>query len=138
MATITTLTSLPVSADFTVTPARAEASDEIYGDNPNDSTGVPATAGSLVQSAPCPQHSLSERHTSRFGAADSLRASLSGTFFQTLPELVTPLKRHSVSGQLSTDAVSSLPKVGVLYNEQDRGSNMASKHAHKLEARPPV
>ena len=44
------------------------------------------------------------------------RASLSGTFLQTLPELVTPLKGHSIyiSAQLSTDAVSALRKVWVL------------------------
>ena len=71
----------------------------------------------------------------------TLPASLSGTFLQTLPELVTPLKGHShtpsiafrhlppnparfgyategalfISAQLSTDAVSALRKVWVLY-----------------------
>ena len=46
----------------------------------------------------------------------TLRASLPGTFPQTLPELITPLKGHSVfiSTQLSTDIVSSLRKVWVL------------------------
>ena len=46
-------------------------------------------------------------------SACTLRASLSGIFLQTLPELVTPLNRHSmfISGQLSTDAVSALRKV---------------------------
>ena len=46
----------------------------------------------------------------------TLRASLSGTFLQTLPDLVTPLKEHSIfiSAQLSTDAVSALRKVLVL------------------------
>ena len=46
----------------------------------------------------------------------ALRASLSGTFLQTLPDLVTPLKGHSIfiSAQLSTDAVSALRKVWVL------------------------
>ena len=38
----------------------------------------------------------------------SLQASLSGTFLQILPDLVTPLKGHSISAQLSTDAVSAL------------------------------
>ena len=40
----------------------------------------------------------------------TLRAPLSGTFLQTLPDLVTPL----ISAQLSTDAVSALRKVWVL------------------------
>ena len=44
----------------------------------------------------------------------TLRASLSGTFLQTLPDLVMPLKGHSTSVQLSTDAVSALRKVWVL------------------------
>ena len=45
----------------------------------------------------------------------TLRASLSGTFLQTLPDLVTPpLKGHFISAQLSTDAVSALRKVWVL------------------------
>ena len=45
-------------------------------------------------------------------AAPKLRASLSGTFLQTLPELVLPLKGHSVfiSAQPSTN---TLQKVGV-------------------------
>ena len=44
-----------------------------------------------------------------------LRASLYGTLLQTLPDLVTPLKGHSlVSAQLSSDAVSALRKVRVL------------------------
>ena len=44
----------------------------------------------------------------------TLHASLSGTFLQTPPELVTPLKGHSISALLSTDAVSALRKVLVL------------------------
>ena len=47
-------------------------------------------------------------------ARATLRASLSGTFLQTLPDLATPLKGHSISAQLSTDAVSALGKVWVL------------------------
>ena len=126
MATITTLTdgynykltSLCISAGFTVTPARAETSDKIYGDNPNHSTGVTATAGSLVQSAPCPQHSLSERHKSRFGVAASLRASFSTTFLQTLPELVTPLKGHSLPPHSCPPTRSAPRKVWVLIKLQ--------------------
>ena len=41
----------------------------------------------------------------------TLRASLSGTFLQTLPGLVGAL---FISAQLSTDAVSALRKVWVL------------------------
>ena len=44
----------------------------------------------------------------------TLRSPLSGTFLQTLPDLVTPLKRHSISAQLSSDAVSTFRKVRVL------------------------
>ena len=44
----------------------------------------------------------------------TLRASLSGTFLQILPELVTPLKGTAFfSARLSTDAVSVLRKVWV-------------------------
>ena len=44
----------------------------------------------------------------------TLLASLSGTFLQTLPELVTPLKKALViSSQLSTDTVRALRKVRV-------------------------
>jgi len=53
----------------------------------------------------------------------TLRAPLSGTFLQTLPDLVTPLKGYSlfsyategvlfISVQLSGDAVSALRKAG--------------------------
>ena len=45
----------------------------------------------------------------------TLRASLSGTFLQTLPDLVTPLKEALfVYAQLSTDTVSALRKIWVL------------------------
>ena len=46
----------------------------------------------------------------------TLLAPLSGTFLQTLPDLVTPLKGHAlfISAQLSSDAVSALRKVRVL------------------------
>ena len=59
----------------------------------------------------------------------ALRASLSGTFLQSLPELVTPLKGELfISAQLSTDAVSAF---------RDCGCNIASKHARKHETYPP-
>ena len=48
----------------------------------------------------------------------TLRASLSGTFLQTLPDIVTPLKGAlSISAQLSTDVVSALRKVRVLISK---------------------
>ena len=61
------------------------------------------------------QSSYSPHSEHRFPAPSSkLRASLSGTFLQTLPDLVTPLKGHSLSAQLYTEAVSALRKVWVL------------------------
>ena len=39
----------------------------------------------------------------------TLRASLSGTFLQTLPDLVTPLKGHSLSPRGSCPATRSAP-----------------------------
>ena len=57
----------------------------------------------------------------------------STAFRHLLSDLITPLKGYSISGQLSTDAVSALRKVGVL----TRLENIAPKHARKQEARPP-
>ena len=61
----------------------------------------------------------------------TLRASLSGTILQTLPELLTPL---SISAQVSADAVTAIRKVWVLITLWKQYS---VKHARKLEARPP-
>ena len=74
--------------------------------------------------------------SSKYLVIVALRAPLSCTFLQTLPELVTPLKGHSfsITAQLSTDAVSAPPK-GWSTNKTE--SNTASKHARKHEARPP-
>ena len=48
-------------------------------------------------------------------AKPTLHASLFGSSLQTLPKLVTPLKRHSLFPcDLYTDAVSALRKVWVL------------------------
>ena len=70
----------------------------------------------------------------------TLKASLSGTFLQTLPELVTPLKGHVlfISAQLSTDAVSSLRKVWVLTNktvEATHTPSIAFRHLPPNSAR---
>ena len=64
-----------------------------------------------------------------------LRASLSGTFFQTLPELVTQLKGHSLSPR-SCPPTRSAPseRFGYWYN---CGSNLAPKHPRKQETHPP-
>ena len=62
-----------------------------------------------------PDRSIAFRWGGGGGAPYTLPASLSGTFLQTLPDLVTPLKGHSLpSEQLSTDAVSALRNVWVL------------------------
>ena len=53
-------------------------------------------------------------HTHTYTHTHTLRASLSGTFLQTLPDLVTPQGVLFISAQLSTDAVSALRKVCVL------------------------
>ena len=68
-------------------------------------------------------------------AVCTLWASLSGTFFQTLPDLVTPLKGHSLSPH-SCPATQSAPskRFGYLY---DCRSNLAPKHACKLETHSP-
>ena len=61
--------------------------------------------------------------------------SLSGTFLQTLPYLVTPLKGHSLSPR-SCPATRSAPseRFGYYY---DCRNNLAPKHARKHEAHPP-
>ena len=65
----------------------------------------------------------------------TLRASLSGTFLQTLPYLVTPLKGHSLSPR-SCPPTRSAPseRFGYWY---DCGSSLAPKHARKHETHPP-
>ena len=52
----------------------------------------------------------------------TLRASLSGIFLQTLPDVVTPQKGPSIfiSAQLSTDAVSALLKVWITLRAPSR------------------
>ena len=65
----------------------------------------------------------------------TLRASLSGTFLQPLTELVTPLKRHSLSLR-SCPPTLSAPSERFGYWE-DCGSNTAHKHARKHDTHPP-
>ena len=67
--------------------------------------------------------------------APTLRASLSGTFLQTLPDLVSPLKGHCLSPR-SCPATRSAPseRFGYYY---DCRSNLAPKHARKHETHPP-
>ena len=52
-------------------------------------------------------------HRKRVCTGNTLRAPLSGTFLQTLPDYVSE-GTHFISAQLSTDAVSALRKVWVL------------------------
>ena len=66
--------------------------------------------------------------------ACTLRASLSGTFLQTLPDLVTPLQGHSSSPR-SCPPTRSAPSERFGY--YDCGSNLAPKHARKHETHPP-
>ena len=58
-------------------------------------------------------HTLRASFSGTFLHSHTLRASVSGAFLQTLPELVTPLKGHSIfiSAQLSADAVSVLRNI---------------------------
>ena len=57
--------------------------------------------------------------TGQHSATCTLRATLSGTFLQILPDLVTPLNGALfISPQLSTEAVSALRKVWVLIKLQ--------------------
>ena len=63
----------------------------------------------------------------------TLRASLSGTFLQTLPELVTPLKGHSLSPHGCPPTLSApSERSWVLIHCV---SNTVSKHARKHETR---
>ena len=65
----------------------------------------------------------------------TLRASLSGTFLQTLPDLVTPLKGHSLSPR-SCPPTRSAPSERFGY-DYDCGSSLAPKHPRKHETHPP-
>ena len=65
----------------------------------------------------------------------TLRASLSGTILQTLPDSVTPLKGHSLSPR-SCPATRSVPSERFGY-QYDCRSNLAPKHARKYETHPP-
>ena len=64
----------------------------------------------------------------------TFRASPSGTFLQTLPDLVTPLKGHSLSPH-SCPPTQSAPSERFGY--YDCGSSLAPKHARKHETHPP-
>ena len=71
-----------------------------------------------------------------FKATLTLRAPLSGTFLQTLPDLVTPLKGHSLSSRSCPPTWSAALSVRFGY-WKDCGSNLASKHVRKHETHPP-
>ena len=65
----------------------------------------------------------------------TLRVPFSGTFLQTLPDLVTPLKGHSLSPR-SCPPTRSVPSERFGYRS-DCGSKLAPKHAGKHKAPPP-
>ena len=62
--------------------------------------------------------------------------SCSGTFLQTLPDLVTPLKRNSLS-PCSCPPMRSAPSEKENGYWYDCGSNPVPKHARKHQAHPP-
>ena len=66
---------------------------------------------------------------------DTLLTLLSSTFLQTLPDLVMPLKGHSLSPH-SCPVMWSVPSERFGY-WKDCGSSLAPKHAFKHEAHPP-
>ena len=67
----------------------------------------------------------------------TLQAPLSGIFLQTLPDLVTPLKGHSLSPR-SCPPTRSAPSERYGYSDNyDRGSSLAPKHPRKHETHPP-
>ena len=70
-----------------------------------------------------------------YRTAATLRASLSGTLLQTARFSYATEGALFISAQLSSDAVSTLRKVQVLY---DCGSSLAPKHARKHETHPPL
>ena len=72
-------------------------------------------------------------HTPSIAWWPTLRASLSGTFLQTLPDLVTPLKGQSPHSCPPTRSAPS-ERFGYWW---DCGSNLAPKQARKHEMHPP-
>ena len=66
----------------------------------------------------------------------TLQSSLSGTFLQTLPDLVTPLKGHSLSPRICP-ATRSAPSERSQYSYDCTRSNLAPKHVRKHETYPP-
>ena len=66
----------------------------------------------------------------------TLRASLSGTFLQTLPDLVTPLK-GTLYLRAAVHRRGQCPPKGSGTNNYDCRSNLVLKHARKHETHPP-
>ena len=87
------------------------------------SSNVPSTASGHLRTRPACAHS---------------GASLSDTFHQTLPDLVTPLKGHSLSPRSCPPTRSARPPKGLGTNNYDCRSNLAPKHARKHETHPPL
>ena len=84
---------------------------------------------------PCTSTVGRVRRDDRANSRVTLRASLFGTFLQTLPDLVTPLKGYSLSSR-SCPPTRSAPSERFRY-EYDCRSSLAPKHARKHEAHPP-
>ena len=91
---------------------------------------VLTTAGTDLDSTDRAAHTPS----TAFRHLSSNRAPLSGTFLQTLPDLVTPLMGHSLSPR-SCPPTRSAPYERFRY--YDCRSNLAPKHARKHETHPP-
>ena len=77
----------------------------------------------------------SHSHKTLDTAQPTLRALLSGTFLQTLPDLVTPLRGHSLSPR-SCPPTRSAPSERFWY-KYDCRRNLAPKHARKHQTHPP-
>ena len=74
------------------------SADKSFNDNDNNNNGwgVGWAVSSVSGKAP-PPHFPEGKSFNNTTAGLTLRASLSGTFLQTLPDLVMPLKGHSLS-----------------------------------------
>ena len=94
--------------------SKSAQSDPICVNTDRDCTIVKKVSKSAQSATPCVN--IDRDCTIRpLGATASEKASLSGTFLQTLPDLVRPPEGAlSIFAQLSSDAVSALRKVWVL------------------------
>ena len=85
---------------------------ELFCKRGSSSWGQGCVRASLYMGQDCTEHALEFVGLSHMGSSgDTLRASLSGIFLQTLPEYVAPVKGHSLSLTISEilKCLSSLP-----------------------------